>query len=292
MDWTIEQLLAFATAAEKGSFSAAARCLGRAQSVVSTHIAALEDTIGGELFDRSSRFPTLTVVGRALLPEAQAVLRQSHRFELCALAQAGDKALHLNISLSHGISFRGISETIAALTLRYPYVTGSCQMKPTDEVWSDVKEGRAQLGLLLGDPPPDNTCDILCLGHIQYCAVASKDFPLSKLERVTMQDLSRHRQILPESDARHYLFSSQYWLVNNVFWAMYLAARWTVIPFALAQYAGQDKFVSNNLTILNPESRMPVFNIYLAWNSIKFNRHDILDFFCEDLQKRSPRIFR
>ena len=51
MNWTIEQLRAFVTAAEKGSFSAAGRAMGRAQSVVSTHIAMLEDSLGVELFD-------------------------------------------------------------------------------------------------------------------------------------------------------------------------------------------------------------------------------------------------
>ena len=51
MNWTLEQLRAFVTAAEKGSFSAAGRALGRAQSVVSTHISMLEDSLGIELFD-------------------------------------------------------------------------------------------------------------------------------------------------------------------------------------------------------------------------------------------------
>jgi len=53
MNWTIEQLRAFVAAADEGSFSAAGRLLGRAQSVVSTHVSVLEDTLGVELFDRS-----------------------------------------------------------------------------------------------------------------------------------------------------------------------------------------------------------------------------------------------
>ena len=71
--------------------------MGKAQSVVSTHIAMLEDSIGVELFDRSSRSPVLTEAGRALLPEAHAVLRQSHRFDSCAIAQYGGEAVVLNI---------------------------------------------------------------------------------------------------------------------------------------------------------------------------------------------------
>ena len=291
MNWTIEQLLAFVTAGEEGSFSAAGRALGRAQSVVSTHISTLEDTLGVELFDRSSRSPVLTEAGHDLLPEAKAVLRQSYRFESRALAQFNGEAMRLNISICQGISFERISETVAALVQRYPYITGSLQMESEEKVWLSVKERRSHMGLVLGDTPPNRDIyGCICLGHIQYCAVASKDFPLAKLSKITEQDLAQHRQILSE-DARRYLFSSQYWLVNSVSWAIYLAALgvgWTAVPLDLAHQVVKTE---KNLVILNPEKHsMPILNIHLIWN-MELNRRDILDFFCDDLQKRYKQIF-
>lgn len=292
MNWTIEQLLAFVTAGEEGSFSAAGRTLGRAQSVVSTHISTLEDTLGVELFDRSSRSPVLTEAGHDLLPEAKAVLRQSYRFESRALAQFNGEAMRLNISICQGISFERISETVAALVQRYPYITGSLQMESEEKVWLNVKERRSHMGLVLGDTPPNRDIyGCICLGHIQYCAVASKDFPLAKLSKITEQDLSQHRQILSE-DARRYLFSSQYWLVNSVSWAIHLAVLgvgWTVVPLELARRVVKTE---KNLVILNPEKHsMPVLNIHLIWN-MELNRRDILDFFCDDLQKRYTELFQ
>lgn len=50
-----------------GSFSAAARKLGKSQSTVSTAIANLEIDLGLNLFDRSSRKPMLTEHGRVVL---------------------------------------------------------------------------------------------------------------------------------------------------------------------------------------------------------------------------------
>ncbi len=50
-----EALTAFAEAATLGSFSAAARKLGKSQSTVSSAIANLEIDLGLSLFDRSSR---------------------------------------------------------------------------------------------------------------------------------------------------------------------------------------------------------------------------------------------
>ena len=47
---------AFVQAAELGSFSAAARRMGKAQSAVSTTIANLEIDAGFELFDRCGQF--------------------------------------------------------------------------------------------------------------------------------------------------------------------------------------------------------------------------------------------
>ena len=62
-----EALTAFAEAATLGSFSAAARKLGKSQSTVSTAIANLEIDLGITLFDRSTRKPALTEHGRVML---------------------------------------------------------------------------------------------------------------------------------------------------------------------------------------------------------------------------------
>src|SRR5207247_11222939 len=69
---SLDQLRTFIAAADAGSFSAGARQLRRAQSVVSQKLANLEAQVGGKLFDRSRRAPVLTRVGLALLVEARA----------------------------------------------------------------------------------------------------------------------------------------------------------------------------------------------------------------------------
>ena len=63
----IQNLQAFAAVAELGSFSAAARKLGKAQSSVSALIQNLEIDLGLTLFDRSSRNPRLSQEGAAIL---------------------------------------------------------------------------------------------------------------------------------------------------------------------------------------------------------------------------------
>ena len=61
---TIEQLRTLRAVAEAGSFSAAARKLGRVQAAVSQSIDRLEAQLGLRLFDRSGRVPRLTAARR------------------------------------------------------------------------------------------------------------------------------------------------------------------------------------------------------------------------------------
>ena len=294
MNWTIEQLRAFIAAAEKGSFSAAARSLGRAQSVVSTHIAMLEDILGVELFDRSSRSPVLTDAGRDLLPEANAVLRQSHRFDSCAMAQFKGEAVKLNIAIGHSVSFQSISETIAALSSRFPFVSGSVHIESRDDVWKHVQEGEAQIGIVMGELPElKNSCEMLCLGQIRYCIVASRNSPLAGMASVSDQDLAQYPQIVfNRSVEQSRILSSQCWEVNDVFMAMYWAALgigWTAVPQGLARRMQQEDSIKD-LAILNLELLdLTAANIYLVWN-VSFPRRDVLAAFRDDLKERYRRL--
>src|SRR5271154_2231676 len=72
---TLDQLHVLTAVVEAGSFSAAARRLHRAQSVVSYTIANLEAQLGVALFARDGRRPLLTDAGRALVADARRVGR-------------------------------------------------------------------------------------------------------------------------------------------------------------------------------------------------------------------------
>lgn len=83
-----EALLAFAEAAALGSFSAAARKLGKRQSTISEAIGNLEIDLGLTLFDRGTRQPTLTEAGRAMLAQVRRVLEAGEQMDRQA-AQPG-----------------------------------------------------------------------------------------------------------------------------------------------------------------------------------------------------------
>jgi DNA-binding transcriptional LysR family regulator len=71
---SLDQLRTFIAAVDEGSFSAAARKLLRAQSMVSDLVSNLEGQIGVTLFDRSSRYPRLTAEGTILLADPRGIV--------------------------------------------------------------------------------------------------------------------------------------------------------------------------------------------------------------------------
>src|SRR6195256_6522553 len=118
---SLDQLRTFIAAADEGSFSAAARKLRRAQSVVSQTLANLEGQLGVALFDRSARYPTLTQDGRALLQDARAVADQMDGFKARAktLREGLEPELSLSIDVMYPMS--ELTEAVASFREAFPH---------------------------------------------------------------------------------------------------------------------------------------------------------------------------
>ena len=76
MPFAADQIPLFLAVLDAGSFSAAARKLGRVPSAVSMAIAQLEAELDLQLFDRRGREPVPTAAARALEPQARLLAEQ------------------------------------------------------------------------------------------------------------------------------------------------------------------------------------------------------------------------
>ncbi len=94
------QLLAFATLARHGSFTAAAKELFLTQSAVSHAIKALETELGVKVFDRVGKKARLTLAGERLLVHADRILRemQDARSDIEELSSWGQSRLRVGAS--------------------------------------------------------------------------------------------------------------------------------------------------------------------------------------------------
>ena len=117
---TLDQFRTFIAAVDEGSFSAAGRRVGRAQSVVSQTLANMEGQLGIQLFDRSGRIPVLTEAGRALLPDARAVAGNVDAFKARARGLAGGLEAELSVAIDVMLPTPILTHAVADFSLRFP----------------------------------------------------------------------------------------------------------------------------------------------------------------------------
>lgn len=191
-----EGLLAFVRAAELGSFSAAARALGKRQSTISETLANLEIDLGLALFERQGRQPTLTAAGQQLLGWArQLLLARDGLLHQAQLLAAGVEP-RLTLVLSDTFHSGDFEAVLSVFARRFPSVELECLVGEQHDVLALVQSGRAQLGLLtaLPDYPADLARTRLPLPAHSALFVA-RSHPLASQVTLTEQDLSAHRQL-------------------------------------------------------------------------------------------------
>lgn len=190
MNLSPESLQAFAQAAATGSFSAAARRLGKNQSTISEAISRLEIDLNVSLFVRGARQLTLTEAGSSLLSRVQDVLAASDRL----LRQAGQLAAglepKLTLILSDAYQASQYQARLVELDQRYPDLEFECFFAEHADVLDLVGQGRGHLGLLAAQAsyPPE-----LAHASLADCAdfglFVAEGHPLAQLPRVTTEDL-------------------------------------------------------------------------------------------------------
>jgi DNA-binding transcriptional LysR family regulator len=191
---TIDQLHVFLTVVEEGSFSKAARRLRRVQSAVSYAIANLERLLEVELFDRGGRVPVLTDAGRALLPDARAVVERMDRLHARARAIAGGVEPRLSIAIDMLFPMRALLDGLEEFTQRFPLVELVLRTEALGAVQALVQGGACQLGICTDlELPREITAEPLAM--IEMVPVAGPASTLVQAE-IGMEDLRDALQIV------------------------------------------------------------------------------------------------
>lgn len=195
MTVSLEQLEAFTTAAEAGSFSAAARHLRKAQSAVSLLVSTLEDDLGVKLFSRATRNPILTDAGRRLLPEARLLL--DRREHLIGVARSFEEHVEtrLAVAIDELYPEPSTGALFAAFAERFPHVELELLFPPTRDVVGLVLGGKADLGVMWRQEDLPSTLGFHTIGWVPLILVCGRDHPLAQ-SPVTWEELKRHRQIM------------------------------------------------------------------------------------------------
>ena len=257
MNPSLEQLKALLAAAETGSFSAAARKLGKAQSVVSTAIANLEIDLGLELFDRSARYPVLTEAGTRIHQEATILLAQSERLQAIAGELAAGVESRLTLAIDDDSHLPWLGSLLEEFATRYPGVELELLFPLMEDVTELLKSGRAQLGISYQKEQPEREIASRSLGSVGMPLVVSPDHPLAHRMPLREIDLQGARQLMVtgrrEGTERHrFRLSPQVWWIEGdlgILELVKLGLGWAAIPdFLLHRPLARGEVV-----VLNPD---------------------------------------
>src|SRR6202043_3306881 len=145
---TLDQSRPFIAPVDEGSFSAAGRRLGRAQSVVSQTLANMEGQLGIQLFDRSGRIPVLTESGRALLPDARAVAGTVDAFKARERGLATGLEAELSVAIDVMLPTPIRTHAVAKFSLPFPGVPLRLDDEARGAVLQPVLDGNCAFGII------------------------------------------------------------------------------------------------------------------------------------------------
>jgi DNA-binding transcriptional LysR family regulator len=178
----------FLAVAEERSFSRAAAKVHRTQPAVSQAVRRLEDDLGEQLFDRSSKSGTLTDAGRVL---------QNYGQRLVRLAEETENAMRELRDLRRGRVLIGANEaaihTLLPLMARFrqkvPDIAIDVRRVPARQIAVEVQQGSLDFGALTFRPAEEGLLEV-AVGSDELVLLVPPAHPLAARRSVTMEDVA------------------------------------------------------------------------------------------------------
>jgi len=168
----------FLAVLDHGSFSAAARSLGRVPSAVSMAIAQLEAELDLPLFDRSGREPKPTAAALSLAPQARLLAAQRQQLQVHALALTQGLEDILTIAIAPELLAVPWNTALAELAAEHPLLEVEVLAAPQADALAMLHDGRAHLALVFERPGIDGREGFQEVASDVHVAVISPAHPV------------------------------------------------------------------------------------------------------------------
>ncbi|MEN8319433.1 LysR family transcriptional regulator [Acinetobacter junii] len=286
-----EQLLMFQTVMETGSFSAAARKLGKVPSAVSMSIANLEIDLNLNLFDRIGREPIPTDAAKVLYEKTQLLLIEMNQWKQHAHALSNGLESTLNIVVVSELLHTNWTDYITLLEQNFPSLAINIVSAPQEDALQMLLDQSAQLALMFEREQLDSREQFVELKREALIPVISINHPIAKLNKVSFEQMVQTRQIVVASRDNtikpELLFSKEYWRTDNHHSACMMIVRnlgWGVLPLEMFN---ENPELKKKLKILEVYDFTPKFEYYvdLVW-SRESNLGAAAQFLIEQIRKQ------
>lgn len=193
----IKQLEIFVTIATTGSFSKGADAACITQSTASQHIAALEDTCGVRLLDRTGRGAVPTEAGKIMLAHARQVIKSLKETEQAILQFRQADGVELCVGGSTIPGTYLLPKAIAALRVSDPGIRVKVEIGDSSEVLAKLIEEHIEMGIV-GAIADNKQFTAEALGHDEILLLARKGHHWCKRASVQIEELLREPIIMRE----------------------------------------------------------------------------------------------
>src|SRR5689334_913477 len=119
----LQTMRVFEQVASQKSFAAVARKLAVAPSIVTRHVMSLEDHLGAQLLQRTTRRLALTAAGEAYLDRVRAILLSIDEADEAAHADAREMSGRVRVLSLPGLATHLVAPAIAAFRRQHPKLT-------------------------------------------------------------------------------------------------------------------------------------------------------------------------
>ena len=272
MNFSSDTIELFLAVLDRGSFSAAARALGRVPSAVSMAIANLEAELGFALFERSHRETRPTPLALTLEPHARLIADQLTQLQVHALELSQGLESTLAISVVPDIDHQPLLEAIRQISQRHPLLQVEVLSAPQEDALQLLHQGRVQLCLAFAGLTVDPRQRFEQVGMESLTATLSPHHPALGEQVRYLEDLVNVRQIvvasrdLPMADPR-VLIGASHWRTDSLGMAIEMVEAglgWGDFPLSrIAPLIEAGRLVQLSFRNTRNELRLPVHAVWL-----------------------------
>ncbi|SEU28363.1 LysR family transcriptional regulator [Stigmatella erecta] len=187
----LNELLVFAKVVQAGSFTSAARGLRMPKSTVSRKVSELEERVGAQLLQRTTRKLRLTDVGQAYYEHCARIVAEAEQAELAVTRM--QSAPHGLLRVTAPLAFNFMGTMIAEFLAGYPEV--QIEMVCTDRTVDLVEEG-FDLAVRAGKLADSSSLIARRLGSIERVAMASPRYIQERGVPKSPKELAAHDCLL------------------------------------------------------------------------------------------------
>ena len=195
----IETFRIFCDLVETASFSEAADRNGITQSAVSQQIRGLEDRFGVILVERSRKNFAVTPEGEIFLKSGKEILQIYENIQFALDTLKNSVSGSLKVATVYSIGFHELPPYLSQFKEAYPQVTLDISYRRSNQIYSDILENRADLGLV-AYPKTRKGIEIEPAWSDRLVLICPPGHRLAKRKSISLKTLDGERFISFEPD--------------------------------------------------------------------------------------------